>query len=75
MFRFGLPHRTRVSLDLFDVAGRHVRALVKGEKAEGWHAIEWRGETDHGSEAGAGVFFARFRADGREFVQRIVWLR
>jgi hypothetical protein len=74
MFRFGLPRRTVAELDVFDVQGRLVRTLVRGEQPAGWHEVRWSGVSD-GGPAGAGIYFVRLRAEGREFKQRIVWLR
>ncbi len=74
LFRFGLPVRTRVSLELYDLLGRRVRTLADGVRAAGWHEIAWRGDSDAGAHLHAGVYFARFRAQGREFRQRLVWL-
>jgi hypothetical protein len=58
--RFDLPHGQRVSLGVFDLAGRMVRTLVAGEiLATGSHAREWNGRDDTGKSVAAGVYFYR----------------
>jgi YVTN family beta-propeller protein len=73
--RFGLPRRTDVTLELYDLMGRRVTTLAAGEHEAGWHDVAWTGRSRDGSVAHAGVYFVRFRAEGREFKQRLVWLR
>jgi len=70
-FRFGLPADARVSLTIYDVAGRRVAGLVDGELPAGFHTVEWRGDR----VAGTGAFFARFTAAGHTFTTRVVLLR
>lgn len=73
--RFGLPRRAEVRLELFDLQGRRVRTLAQGEHAPGWHEVSWSGEAERGTHVGPGVFFVRFRAEGREFTRRLIWLK
>jgi hypothetical protein len=75
VFRFGLPARTRVTLEVYDLLGRRVRTLVDAERSAGWYDLAWSGAVDHGGTAAAGIYFARLRAAGREFHQRLVWLK
>uniref|UniRef100_A0A832IBH5 Matrixin family metalloprotease n=1 Tax=Eiseniibacteriota bacterium TaxID=2212470 RepID=A0A832IBH5_UNCEI len=73
--RFGLPRAAHVALEVFDLQGRRVRTLARGPREAGWHEATWRGEDESGARAGSGVFFVRFRAEGREFTRRLIWLR
>lgn len=58
--RFSLPGDGPVTLDVFDVAGRRVARLVRGEMAAGDHAVTWRAP-----RAAAGVYLARLEtSDG-----------
>lgn len=57
---FDLPRPDRISLRIFDVAGRRVRALlVDQERGEGRQQFVWRGRDDAGRLVGAGVYFYR----------------
>lgn len=66
--RFAVPGQgAEVSLDIFDVSGRHVRTLQNGFVAPGHHSVTWSGQDDAGRPAGAGVYFYRLEsADFRE---------
>jgi hypothetical protein len=62
---FALPTSTRVSLTIFDVAGRRVRSLIDGTLPSGARTIRWDGRSENGSLLRSGVYFCRMRLDGR----------
>lgn len=72
--RYGLPRAADVRLEIYDLQGRRVRTLARGPEAAGWYDVTWTGRVDGGT-ARAGVYFVRFQAEGREFKQRLVWLK
>jgi flagellar hook assembly protein FlgD len=49
----------RIRLELFDVMGRQVRTLAKGDALEGSTDIAWDGRDGKGRAAASGVYFAR----------------
>jgi flagellar hook assembly protein FlgD len=53
-----------VTLGLYDVSGRRVRALFRGEATAGESDYEWDGRDDRGRPAAAGLYFARVQAAG-----------
>lgn len=60
------PPGGMVELQVYDVNGRLVRTLVKGEQAPGHHELVWRGDKDDGSPAPAGVYWYQLRHRGQE---------
>ena len=59
---FTLPAATQVSLGIYDLMGREVRAMARGERlAPGAHRMTWDGRRNDGGEAPAGVYFVRLR--------------
>lgn len=44
---------------MFDVAGRCVRSLLDGTRAEGRHAVVWDGRDDRGAPVAAGLYLYR----------------
>jgi hypothetical protein len=69
---FSLPHPGRVTLKLYDVAGRLVRTLEDGERPAGTHAIVWDRRCDAGVSVRSGVYFARLQAGGVSLGQKLV---
>jgi hypothetical protein len=68
--RFNLARRDKVSLKIYDNAGRLVRDLFEGYLDEGPQSVRWGGRDDGGKPVVSGVYHYRlqagdFVADGR----------
>jgi hypothetical protein len=73
---FDLPKRSKISLGIYDVMGRQIRALIANEiYAAGVHQIEWDGRTDDGAIAGSGVYFVRLQAADQQWVNKILLMK
>ncbi len=70
--RYALPAAARVSLRIYDAAGRLVRTLADTEQGAGAHAATWDLCDDAGRIASPGLYFARLEAGGHSAVRRIV---
>lgn len=69
---FELPSAGDVRIDVFDVAGRRVRQLVRGQLEAGSHEVDWDGLGEAGRRIGAGLFFVRLQAADAVRVARCV---
>ena len=58
---YNLPSPDHVNLNVYDMLGRHVKALVDSQQAPGSHQIEWDGYDQQGSALPAGVYFVRIQ--------------
>jgi hypothetical protein len=65
----------RVSIRVFDVAGRLVRMLVDAPGVLGRHSLEWDGRDQGGRRITSGVYFYRMNAGSFEQVQKVTMLR
>jgi hypothetical protein len=65
----------RVSLTIYDVAGRRVKRLVDGNQDPGAHVADWDGKDDAGSALPAGRYFCRMVAGDRTLDQKLVILK
>jgi hypothetical protein len=72
---FTLASDEVVQIDVFDVAGRRVRALDSGRRLRGENWITWDGRLDDGSEAASGIYFVRLKTGSAAVTSRIVRLR
>lgn len=75
MIRFDVPRDARARLDIFDVSGRRVRALVNGMTGEGRHEAMWDGTNDRGELVGSGVYFYRLRVGADTMTRKMVLLK
>jgi endonuclease/exonuclease/phosphatase family metal-dependent hydrolase len=69
--RYDLPREAAVSIELFDLSGRRVAAIVEGRQPAGHHQLRW-GPAAGGGRLEAGLYFLRFRADGFRQTRRLV---
>ncbi len=72
---YQLAHPSRVRLDLFDAAGRHVRRLVDGGGAEGLYQVSWDGRDTRGNAVAPGIYLAQLWVDGAVETQKLVRLK
>lgn len=56
---------TRVSIDVYDVMGRHVCTLVDQRQVPGRYSIRWNGNNNAGQKVSSGVYF--YRMETRDF--------
>jgi outer membrane protein assembly factor BamB len=62
---FELSQAAMVTLEVFDVQGKRVQALIPGEaRGAGRHRVRWDGRDERGTPAAAGSYFYRLEAGG-----------
>ncbi|MGD9140045.1 MAG: C39 family peptidase [bacterium] len=72
---FSLADHAHVSLDVFDVTGRLVRTLARGEYGAGDHSVAWDGTDGRGGPAAPGVYFVRCATTAESHVRRLVFVK
>jgi len=60
-FQFMTGARGPVSLRVFDVSGRLVAQLYRGNMEAGPHSVSWNGRTSSGAALARGLYFARLQ--------------
>jgi hypothetical protein len=74
--RYELPAASRVSLWIYDAAGRVVRPLEESVLREaGRHEVTWDGRNHLGDPVASGIYFYRIEAGDFRAVRRMVLLR
>jgi hypothetical protein len=71
----GLPAAAAVEIEVFDVAGRRVRAQSLPQQAAGWRRIGFDGRDDAGRPLSSGVYFCRVTAGGETITRKMVIAR
>jgi hypothetical protein len=72
---FTLARPSRVSLAIYDTAGRRLRRLVSGPLSEGYHSIRWDGAGPKGEPLAPGVYLLSLEIDRAAVNRKIVKLR
>ena len=64
MIPYQLPASMHVRLEVFNILGQRIAALVDGERSAGFHTASWDGTDAAGQAVGAGVYLYRLSGDG-----------
>lgn len=74
--RFSLANRGKVTVAVYDIAGRLVRKLLVDEiKDAGDHKVVWDGKNEAGSRVASGVYFCMMRTEGEMSGAKLILLR
>jgi flagellar hook assembly protein FlgD len=65
----------RVSIKVYDVAGRMVKALVDGSQAAGVYSVSWNGKDEQGTTLRPGMYFVQVRIGSEEQRVRVTFLK
>ncbi len=72
---FNLPEAGSVSLDIFDLTGRHIVELVREYKTPGSYDVVWNGYSRWGTVVGSGLYIARLTSPAGIKTTRLVMLK
>jgi hypothetical protein len=74
--RYDLPSASSVTLVIYDVSGRRVRALKRGDmEPAGRRSVVWDGTSDAGQRVASGVYFYRLEAGTYTHTRRMVLIQ
>ncbi len=75
-FSFTIPgDGSKVSLRIYDLAGRVIKTLVQDYLPAGTHEAVWRGVDDDGRLAPAGIYFCRMEGKGFSSTRRMMLVK
>ena len=63
---YDIATTTSAELDIYDVAGQHVRTFALGHQIPGRYSILWDGRDDAGRELNDGMYFWRLQTDAED---------
>jgi hypothetical protein len=68
--RYYAPKAARVELNVYNIRGQKIRALVDDKLSAGAHQAVWNGRDDHNRAVATGVYFCRLSLDGKTALTR-----
>ena len=77
--RFHVPDdlgaTSNILIQIFDISGKKVRTLVKGEFEAGHYTSSWDGRNDDGKTVSSGAYLYRVSAKDRILVKRMMFVK
>jgi hypothetical protein len=74
--QFGLPVRSSVTMEIYNILGVKVRTLIRGEVMNaGFHQMEWNGKDDAGAAVTSGVYMYRINAGTFQVTKKMMMLK
>jgi hypothetical protein len=68
--RYELPLSADVTIDIYDIAGRHIRTLLSEKQSAGYHELNWDSKS-----ATSGIYFYKIRANDFTQTQKMVLIK
>ena len=72
---FSIPQSGHVSVKIYDLTGRLVRALTNGYNTAGLHSIVWHGRNENGIDAATGMYIYQVKYQGRVLNKKLLLIR
>jgi len=73
--RYTLPRHSHVSLEVFNLLGQRVAALVDGPAVAGEHMVSWDAAAIDGGSLAGGIYFCRLQAGEFTAVKKMIYLK
>ena len=72
---YWLPTTSHVNINVFDIQGRKVAALVSDTQTAGPHWLTWTGRNSDNRPLPSGLYFSRLETGGRRLTRKLLLLR
>jgi glucuronoarabinoxylan endo-1,4-beta-xylanase len=70
---YKLNKQSDVSIKIFDILGREVRAMKIGSQMLGTHQLVWDGKDNYGNKLATGIYFYQLQTGSETFVKKMIY--
>ncbi|MBN2544095.1 T9SS type A sorting domain-containing protein [bacterium] len=71
---FTMYENAYATVGIYDIQGKLVRTLFKGDKGTGTHSITWNGKDENGNKVPSGTYFYKVQAGDELIAKQIILL-
>lgn len=72
---FSLTESANINLEIYNILGQQIRALISGNLTAGEHAVTWDGRDDRGESVSAGMYIYTLQNEGQRFSRKMLLLK
>jgi FG-GAP repeat protein/flagellar hook capping protein FlgD len=73
--QYFLPKREKATLEIFNLLGERVRALIDGEQTAGEHTVVWDGKDENRRILSSGIYFYRLKGESFSEIKKMTFLK
>lgn len=73
--KYTLAKATKVSINIYNVAGERVATLVNEQKWPGSYTVSWNGKAENGNVVSNGIYFIKLTTPEYEKTQQVMFLK
>jgi len=73
--RYYLPSPASVTVEVYDIAGKKIMELMRGNQETGLHSIDWHGTNSNGYAVPSGIYFYRLSSGKTSLSKKMVLIR
>ena len=74
-FSYKIPNTEHVSIDIFNLAGRHIKSLVSSIQNPGFKTVQWNATNDRNEPVSAGLYLYTIQAGEFRQTKKMVLLK
>jgi hypothetical protein len=72
---FDLANDGNVCIDIFNIKGQKVKALVNDRFSSGTHSVVWNGKDDNGKNVGSGIYFYNMKSGKYTSTRKMILMK
>jgi hypothetical protein len=74
-FNYEVPSTEHVSIDIYNLTGRHIKSLVNSIQNPGYKTVQWNATNDSGQPVSAGVYIYTIQAGDFRDKKKVILLK
>ena len=72
---YDIPELSKVTIDIYNIAGNKVKTLVSREHQPGRYKVQWNATNEFGSPVATGMYIYKIRANGFVSVKKLLLMK
>ncbi|TET76796.1 MAG: T9SS type A sorting domain-containing protein [Candidatus Cloacimonadota bacterium] len=73
--KISIPYKSKWSLKIYDISGKHVKTLVDEVHDAGVYRFKWDGKNNRGKRVSSGTYFVKFKAENYNSLKKVILIQ
>jgi hypothetical protein len=72
---YGINEDSKVNISIYDITGQLINTLQNGYRAQGWHAVEWKGTNQQNKQVPGGIYLSKITSNNITKTTKLMLLK